>query len=1055
MSFRFRPERLFSFLSAFFFVSFFILLSVPHTQARLLFDNEFEIDNVAGDTWIIDINDDATGDIGLQFGNDGIPANNGTLTWDVSNTQFEFDNDVSFEQNEVKNFVIDNRAGVAPGTPIGGQMYHDTTDGNTFVRNAVTGQWEDVTDVNASQTKVVTVGTGLDYATIADAATYLNGLSGGIMLLAAETHAVTTGVDISNVTLIGKDAAVTTVSITGDGQLLSFDTAYQNLTLDVGVLTTNDFAIDAQAGTSSLFFEFVDIDVEDAGDSLIDSSAVLEPTSTIKFVSCNQTGAGSGGDLLKTIALGNLDPASTVFVSSSSGNGLLELSDWPVTIEGAGNVRTTGAIDTVPNDTIFVYPGMNIQEAVDSLTTGGYLTLLPGTHEIDAPIDITNDNVFIVGYGEASIISAAGFAGVTATTAAVHIGLEDGSAPVDGVGLLDFKIEVGNTNIHGVRIAGGSQNRVVGVSIQKTAGTASARSGIQILNDDVTQLSQTVISGSKITGNAGAIYFTNGIEAVLDSTTFAGTYGVSNAFIEGNFVDYVGEDGLTLEGLESSAISNNRIERMGVDGVATDSFAYHFSNAINLNVNGNLGSNSQRADGTATGIGVEPDDSGSLLEILDSIFTANIMDGTKDGGFGFQQGFLIGDTANTNVLRNSFQNNTLIGPSVLTTVAIDIRGNFDDNGITNNSLSGDVNGWDTGINLQAAAQDRNLVRGNRVDNVSTYISDAGSFTRRGVDHHQDTVDPVVTDDNTDGYVIGTIWVNTTSDESFISVDDSTGAAVWNQIDFVPVGGVVLDDAYNNDTGERTVTVDSGDVSWDLSAANNFVVDIQGTGGIVFQDAGTPFASFVDGGDVNLVNNLTVGASAETIANGAFSLDGDDVFISDSLGVEGAIYSDAFVEKYLWLDIFGGVRGSAPAGTVAGGQSPVIRMETDDTSRIRWSFPVPDDWDPTSDIEADVYWSASDDAISGNVRYEFNYFGYASGETIDSADFLDLFSTEAVLIGEELDLKQVNFTMPAATFATDDMVNIRINRIGNDAADTYGNDINIHMVRIRYMGKQVQ
>jgi hypothetical protein len=1030
----------------------FMIVNILPSQARLVFDNEFEIDNVSGDTWIIDINDDATGDIGLQFGNDGVPANNGTLTWDVINTQFEFDNDVSFEQNEVKNFVIDNRAGTSPSTPIGGQMYHDTTDGNTFVRNAVTGQWEDVTDVNSSSSKVVTVGTGLDHTTIASAATYLNGLSGGIMLLAAETHSVTAAVDLMNVTLIGKDAAVTTIAISGAGQLDSFDTAYQNLTLDVNAITA-DFAIDAQAGTSSLFFEFVDVDVLDSGDSLIDSSAVTAPTSTIKFVSSNQT--GTAGELMKDISTGNLNASTTVFVSSSSGNGLLEISDWPVTIEGAGNVRTTGVIDTVPSDTIFVYPGMNIQEAVDSLTTGGYVTILPGTHTISDTINLTNDNVIITGYGEASIITASGFSGITATTAAIQIGAEDGSAPVDGVSLLDFSLQVGSSNIHGIRIAGGVQNRIIGLNIQKTAGTASARSAIQVLNSDTGQLDQVVINNNRILGNGGSIYFTNGLEALLDNSTFGGTKGLINAFMRRNYIDFVGEDTITLEGVESALISNNRLERMGVDGGASDSYGLHISNADNVNVYGNIASISQRTD--AVGIGVEPDNLGSLSEVLDSIFTANILNGTKDSGSGFQVGFLIGNASNTNVLRSSFQNNILGGPSTLTTVAIDVRGNFDDNGLTNNTLSGDANGWDTGIDLQAAAQERNLIRGNRINNVTTFISDTGAFTRRGVDHHQDTVDPVAADDNTDGYFTGTVWVNTTSDESFISVDDSTGAAVWNQIDLVPAGGVLLDDAYNNDSGERTVTVDSGDVSWDLTGTNDYIVDIQGTGGISFQDAGTPFASFVDGGDLNLTNNLTVGASTETISNVSFSLDGDDQFISDSLGVEGAIYSDAFVEKYLWLDIYGGVRGSAPAGTVASGQSPVIRMETDDRSRIRWSFPVPDDWaaiTPDNDILIDIYWSASDNT-AGNVRYEFNYFAYASGETVAGGDFLDLFSTEAVAVSEQLDLKQLTFTIPEATFTAGDMVNIRINRLGNDAADTYAADINIHMARIRYQGKQLQ
>jgi hypothetical protein len=39
------------------------------------------------------------------------------------------------------------------------------------------------------------------------------------------------------------------------------------------------------------------------------------------------------------------------------------------------------------------------------------------------------------------------------------------------------------------------------------------------------------------------------------------------------------------------------------------------------------------------------------------------------------------------------------------------------------------------------------------------------------------------------------------------------------------GGGTLDDAYDADTGERTVAVDDGSVSWDLSGARDFIVDI--------------------------------------------------------------------------------------------------------------------------------------------------------------------------------------------------------------------------------------
>jgi hypothetical protein len=44
-----------------------------------------------------------------------------------------------------------------------------------------------------------------------------------------------------------------------------------------------------------------------------------------------------------------------------------------------------------------------------------------------------------------------------------------------------------------------------------------------------------------------------------------------------------------------------------------------------------------------------------------------------------------------------------------------------------------------------------------------------------------TTDPTANDDTGDGYVVGSVWVNVTDDKSFICVDNTSTAAVWQQL----------------------------------------------------------------------------------------------------------------------------------------------------------------------------------------------------------------------------------------------------------------------------------
>ncbi|MBN1258901.1 hypothetical protein JXA05_04055 [Candidatus Peregrinibacteria bacterium] len=181
------------------------------------------------------------------------------------------------------------------------------------------------------------------------------------------------------------------------------------------------------------------------------------------------------------------------------------------------------------------------------------------------------------------------------------------------------------------------------------------------------------------------------------------------------------------------------------------------------------------------------------------------------------------------------------------------------------------------------------------------------------------------------------------------------AGIWTN--FSAFALPTLDDAYDNEPGddvERTITVDDGDVSWDLANGAtdyDFVIDIQGDASqIRAQDGGADFITVsadrtvdyttdetatnaiqvtgnalttgdlvqlsatntgtgdvlqitggatagadnfainVTAGDVYIADDTLIGANAQTIASG-FTVDGDDLFVAGMIGAEGAIYTD--------------------------------------------------------------------------------------------------------------------------------------------------------------------
>jgi hypothetical protein len=82
--------------------------------------------------------------------------------------------------------------------------------------------------------------------------------------------------------------------------------------------------------------------------------------------------------------------------------------------------------------------------------------------------------------------------------------------------------------------------------------------------------------------------------------------------------------------------------------------------------------------------------------------------------------------------------------------------------------------------------------------------------------HVAAVDPTASDDNTEGYSVGSLWYNSVSEALFIATDVSTGAAVWDEITSGAGGSPHA--TINSYAGNRTLDGDDAGAYLRITAA---------------------------------------------------------------------------------------------------------------------------------------------------------------------------------------------------------------------------------------------
>ena len=155
--------------------------------------------------------------------------------------------------------------------------------------------------------------------------------------------------------------------------------------------------------------------------------------------------------------------------------------------------------------------------------------------------------------------------------------------------------------------------------------------------------------------------------------------------------------------------------------------------------------------------------------------------------------------------------------------------------------------------------------------------------------------PGVNDDNTQFYQVGSAWVNLTSDQKFVCVDASTGAAIWSAIR--PGAGAITQffATNGNDTrGTYATVVIASNANVDITFfAPNDLVDF-GTAEVVLMPVATNTLRDID----IIVNYATVGEdlalNVGSNTTATYDLIADQIKSIDITSLLGSIKAGDFV-----------------------------------------------------------------------------------------------------------------------------------------------------------------
>lgn len=696
-------------------------------EAAILFQQDSFAD-IGSEGLVLDFLDQATGNITIQFGT----TLGEFIQWNASDLRFEISSSLDFNSNEIIEARIENVSSL-PGGAIG-------------LGSSGNGRIVQLTVADSTAPGCI--------STTCEIGTYIWDGSAWILLSVTDqtaTKIVTVGPTGDYATIEDATAYTSTIS----ASIIILEPGVHVVTTDVDLENTTVIGSDIKTCTidvqgagilsvKNTTFEYLTIDIDPGITADMGMDIIYLPSSNSSFTAIETDILIPSGKVLIDSSAGTPPVVNASFRNStqSSGTGTLVKAQASANLDLSSTFTMIDLVDAFPLRLVdwdaTIIGGANV-------VTSGTITSVPARNILVSP-----------GMNIQAAIDSLGSAGGTIK---LLIGTHEITQPL-------------NIDNDSVSLVGeGSASILRTQSGTWTGGTGENDAVIQVGSSD----------GTSPANNVEIENFQ--IEAGAD------THGVSiNGGSENKVIDMV----LTSTGAKTST----HTAIVFTDGSATVGERFTATrNIINNDAPVNRWVDGIHFDGNA-------DFAGQLFGygngIRDSIISENVVSEAAETSYAFSE--VSASSVFSNRARNlAFSptafgmffndcedviiiNNTMEGANAAAT-GISLFDNVDNTSVIGNAVRGGPSSFAVGIDNNAATNERNIITDNQFASVSTTIVDAGTNAKLETNHHRATTDPTVNDDINDGYDVGTFWINTSTNLTFINVDSTAGAAIWLDVDY--------------------------------------------------------------------------------------------------------------------------------------------------------------------------------------------------------------------------------------------------------------------------------